>query len=539
MKTITSEQFSKMYGQESLNSFDKNQKIDISTDNTDAKLTDIVGQDIADRANRVGDILSRTDTGPITKGVQVFGQGAGLAANTLEQTAMKVPGVKPIVKTINEGVNWLTTSDSSPVKMLGDVIGSSKTLQTAVRLYDTDKNFKDSVDAVANIVRLGGDIETAVNSANFTANVTNKVIRNIKNTSAQGISKGIEAVKSIDTQPASAAIMNKIARLKPTDINEFERLSGKTPGQYLVDTGNFGTPDKIISTEATKFAKSKAMVDSEMAKLPGVYKYGAVEDALNGLLETAKNTSTPNVPSSYLGEVNSLVEKYKSGGLTMEEINQVKRLYEREVKLGYNKVSTPSETIKRATNVDNAIRNWQISKAKDLGFNNIQELNKQTQLSRFIVDKLGDQVIGQSGLNFNNLTDWIVLSGGNPEAVAGFLTKKFFSSRAVQAKIAELLNVGQPVKSIISPDVNPTVENTLRGQWPQGTLLELPPGRSSVSENRVPIQLRGQSTIEPPAQQISTQIFNPDKTLRLNAAGQNPIQLSSPSKPAQPPVLRK
>lgn len=535
MKTITAEQFAKMYGQESLNSFDDNQKVAPSVEPIEPKLTDIVGQDIAERTSRVGDILGRKDTGPLTKGVQVFGQGAGLAATTLEQTAMKVPGIKQVAQGIGEGINWLTTSDMSPVKALGDVIGSNKTLQTAVRLYDTDQNFKDSIDAVANIVRLGGDVDGVVNSANFAANVTNKVIKNVKNVST----KGIDTVKAIDTQPASSAIMNKIARLKPTDMTEFERLAGKTPGQYLVDTGNFGTPDKIISTEATKYVKSKAMVDTEMAKLPGVYKYGAVEDALNQLLDTAKNTSTPNVPASYLGEVNSLIQKYKSGGLTMEEINRVKRLFEREVKLGYNKVSTPSETIKRATNVDSAIRNWQISKAKDLGFNNITDLNKQTQLSRFIVDKLGDQVIGQSGLNFNSLTDWIVLSGGNPEAVAGFLTKKFFSSRAVQAKIAELLNVGQPVKSIIRPDVKPTIESSLRSQWPEGTLLELPPGRSSVSENRVPIQLRGQSTIEPPAQQISTQIFNPDKTLRLNAAGQNPIQLSSPSKPAQPPVLEK
>lgn len=521
MKTITSEQFSKMYGQESLNSFDKNQKIDISTDNTDTKLTDIVGQDIADRANRVGDILSRTDTGPITKVVQVFGQGAGLAATTLEQTAMKVPGVKQVAKGIGEGIgegiNWLTTSDMSPVKALGELIGSNKTLQTAVRLYDTDQNFKDSIDAVANIVRLGGDVDGVVNSANFAANVTNKVIKNVKNIST----KGIDTVKAIDTQPASSAIMNKIARLKPTDMTEFERLAGKTPGQYLVDTGNFGTPDKIISTEATKYVKSKAMVDTEMAKLPGVYKYGAVEDALNQLLDTAKNTSTPNVPASYLEEVNSLIQKYKSGGLTMKEINQVKRLYEREVKLGYNKVSTPSETIKRATNVDNAIRNWQISKAKDLGFNNITDLNKQTQLSRFIVDKLGDQVIGQSGLNFNSLTDWIVLSGGNPEAVAGFLTKKFFSSRAVQAKIAELLNVGQPVKSIISPDVNPTVENTLRGQWPQGTLPELPPP-SSQFKSSIP---SGASIKVAPAGSS------------LDITSKSGVNLSS--KPVQPPVLRK
>lgn len=480
MKTITAEQFAKMYGQESLNSFDDNQKVTPSVEPIEPKLTDIVGQDIAERTSRVGDILGRKGTGPLTKGVQVFGQGAGLAATTLEQSALKVPGIKQAAKAIGEGINWLTTSDMSPVKALGDVIGSNKTLQTAVRLYDTDQNFKDSIDAVANIVRLGGDVDAVINSANFATNVTNKVIKNVKDVST----KGIDTVKAIDAQPASSAIMNKIARLNPTEITEFQRLSGKTPGQYLTETGNFGTPDKIISTEATKFVRSKNMVDTEMAKLPGVYKYGAIEDALNGLLETAQKTSTPNVQAPYLSEVNSLINKYKSGGLTMEEINKVKRLYESKVRLGYDKRLNP-DMVERATNVDSAIRKWQVSKAKDLGFNNITDLNKQTQLSKFIVDKLGDRVVGQSALNFNGLTDWIVLSGGSPEAVAGFLTKKFFSSRAVQAKIAELLNIGQPVKSIITPDVKPTVESSLRSQWPEGTRLELPPA-SSQSRSSIP-----------------------------------------------------
>lgn len=473
MITLTPEQFASKYGQEALNAFDNNSKVPISS--PESSLTDVVGQDIANRVTKVGDILDRKDTGPITKGVQVFGQGAGLAATTLEQTALKIPGVKQVAKEIGEGINWLTTSEMSPIKALGDVIGSNKTLQTAVHLYDTDQNFKDSIDAVANIVRLGGDVDGVINSANFATNVTNKVIKNVKDFP----SKGAEAIKAIDTKPASRAIMNKIARLNPTEINEFKKLSGKTPGEYLVDTGNFGSPDKIISNEATKFVKSKNMVDTEMAKLPGVYKYGAIEDALNGLLETAQKTSTPNVPAPYLDEVNSLLNKYKSGGLSMEEINQVKRLYESKVRLGYDKRLNP-DMVERATNVDSSIRKWQVNKAKELGFNNITDLNRQTQLSKFIVDKLGDRVIGQSALNFNGLTDWIVLSGGSPESVAGFLTKKFFSSRTVQAKIAELLNIGQPVKSIITPDVKPTVESTLRTQWPEGTKLELPPGSSQI-----------------------------------------------------------
>ena len=515
MKTITAEQFKKMYGDAGISSFGAPQEV-----TQQSGIVDTVSSDIASRSQRVGEILDRPDTGIVTKGVQVFGQGAGLAAGTIEDVATRIPGIKQAAQGIGAGINWLTTSDFSPIKPLGELIGSSKTLQSAVSLYDTDQNFKDTVDAVANIVRLGGDVSAAVDSANFTRNVTNKVIKNLKST-ATPPPTGPTGPLSVPTKEVSAGIMNRVARLKPTDTTKFESLSNKTPGQYLVDTGNFGAPDKIISTEATKFVQSKNMVDAELSKLPGLYREGAVKDALTGLLEKAKSTSGENVRSSYYDEVNGLIKKYNEKGLTMSEINRVKRLYEKEVRLGYIKLLNPDK-VELATNIDSSLRRWQVQKAKELGFNNITDLNKQTQISRFLIDKLGDQVIGQSALNSIGLTDWIVLGSGSPQAVSAFLTKKFFSSKAVQAKIAELLNRGEPVKGMITPDVQPTIENSLRIGFPEGTRLELPAGTSKSVNVNQPIELRGASSIEAPAKNV----FNQD-------------MVNSSSKPTKPPESKK
>lgn len=252
-----------------------------------------------------------------------------------------------------------------------------------------------------------------------------------------------------DTAPAE--IMNRVARLKPTDATKFKNMTGKTQGEYLRDTGNFGAPDKIITKEAVKFANSKARVDAELAKLPGVYQDGSVLDALKGLYDKAVKTSGDSVKSPYLKQVETWATKFKNGGLTMEEINAVKRLFEKEVKLGYNKL-TNADKVQQATNIDSALRKWQIRQAKTLGFKNIAEMNKQTQASKFLIDKLGDQVVGQNGLNSINLTDWIVLGGGDPVSVSGFLTKKFFSSKGVQAKLAETLN-----RKAIQPNVTPDI----------------------------------------------------------------------------------
>jgi len=168
------------------------------------RLTTDVAGDIEKRTDKVGEILSRKDTGVIEKATQVLGQGSGMAANVLEKTVEEIPGVKKAVETVGSGINWLATSKLSPIKYLGDVIGSSKALQEATRLYDTDENFKDTVDAVANIARLGLDIEGVVSGSNFTKNVTSKVkgaveeaVPKIAKTTEEIVAKGKTGVEGV------------------------------------------------------------------------------------------------------------------------------------------------------------------------------------------------------------------------------------------------------------------------------------------------------------------------------------------------------
>lgn len=259
------------------------------------------------------------------------------------------------------------------------------------------------------------------------------------------------------TKDTPEVIMNRVARLKPTDYIKFEQRFKQTPGKYLAESGNFASPEEVISNEAVKFAKTLDDIDSTMAKLPGTYKNGAIKDALTDLLQKAKVESSKSVPSPYLKEVKELVAKYNKDGLSMEDINKAKRLFEKKVKLGYRGVGAQinAEAVQRATNIDSALRNWQLAKAKELGFENLDVLNEQVSKSKFIVDKLGDQVSGQSGLNGINLTDWIILANGNPQAVLGFLTKKTLSSKGIQAGIAKWINKGG-VKPAPSASYTPT-----------------------------------------------------------------------------------
>jgi len=189
MTTLTRKQFEEKYG--AVSDFQKSQTGE--RPNYMKRLTENVGTDIYDRTNRVGDILKNPDTNIATKGLQTFGQGAGLAANTLEQTVAQIPGVDKAVEGIGSGINWLATSKWSPAKYAGDVIGSSEKLQEATRLYDTDQSFKDTVDAVANIGRLGMDVQGVVDSAGFVRNVTNKLGNKI----TPALQRGVDSVSSV------------------------------------------------------------------------------------------------------------------------------------------------------------------------------------------------------------------------------------------------------------------------------------------------------------------------------------------------------
>ncbi len=152
------------------------------------RVNNAVGEDINKRVDRTSDILARKDTGIIEKGTQLLGQGAGLAANTLETAVGEIPGVKSVTNAIGQGIDWL--SKTAPFKAIGDKIGGTQAVQEAIKLYDTDPNFKDTVDGVANLARLGMDVDAAVNSATFAKNVVSKIGKATKN-ALESIATGI------------------------------------------------------------------------------------------------------------------------------------------------------------------------------------------------------------------------------------------------------------------------------------------------------------------------------------------------------------
>lgn len=423
--------------------------------------------------DKYAEIQARQDAG--TQGglrtkLQQLGVGAGTASGVIGdvltgaiKTVLPQSGENLVKQGLSEGMKGLADltnrydeiKNTNPTLAFGintalgftpDAALTVKDLMSGYeKLKTTNPALAQDIDSALGFVQLGLDVAGAgigAKGAKVAGKAGMEAVQTGANKVVGELATGIDNVAG-SIVPKPEDIMNRVARLTPTDARKFEAAAGKSHGQYLKETGNFGTPDEIVKKEAEKFVQSINEADNALASLPGEYKSPSIDIAAAELVDKAKRVSAPGIDSPILARSIELQNKANTTGLTMSEVNELKRMYERNVKLGYNKLMN-ADAVERATNIDNALRNWQFKQAKELGFTNLDELNKQTQLSKFMVDKLGNQILGKSGNNAVGLTDWIMVSGGDPTAIGGLLVKKFFSSEKVQSKIAQMLTKEAP-----------------------------------------------------------------------------------------------
>ena len=418
-----------------------------------------IGESAYNTGEKVVDAFNKSQSGernPVLAGLDIGGSIAAGVGNIAGEGLLGLG--KALIS--QESEDQVASGVSDAVTPIFE----SQQAQDLIKFYEgMDENTKQNLRttgnlgiAVFDVLTLGGaniGVKALKEGAETGIDAAKQTLKTLMDKAGNGeIKNPLGDVKRF--APQSSEIMNRVARLTPSQANKFKDIAGKSHGQYLTDTGNFGTPDEIIKREAVKFTQSIKSVDDTLAKIEGQFKDGSVTDALKELAKKEKLTSSDNVLSPNKKRVDELLAKNEREGLTMTEINEVKRLFERNVKLSFNKMLSP-DSVTLATNIDNAMRKFQFDKASEFGFKNIGEMNKQTQISKNIIDSLGQQLVGKTGLNNLGMGDLILLSGGDPTAVGSFLTKKFFGAKSVQSKIAKILADNPSLKEV-TPDFTET-----------------------------------------------------------------------------------
>lgn len=317
--------------------------------------------------------------------------------------------------------------------------------------------------------------------------------------------------------PDGAGISTRANRFNALDEQKFIQATWETPGQFATSRGLTQVGDKAVEEAVKNFEASKTVADDAFWAIEGKFKYTGPEEDLvrttiTDLADRLNNVKSPEAP-----RINAIKSKYDTEGLTMGEVNDIKRTYARNFK--YTFADAGSESALKSTNLQNAIREWQFDVARENGLTNIAEINKNTQGWKMFADSLAKKLDRSGANNAIGITDWIALSGGNPANLALFLGKKSLSSSLVKSSAIKLLSKKTKpniikastewiVKSNLQKNVNPTGipsgvsvpggKSMVRPAW----LLKKPSSETIAAHNETQARLRAKKASTEQAKKI-------------------------------------
>lgn len=241
---------------------------------------------------------------------------------------------------------------------------------------------------------------------------------------SRDIKGGVQAIT-----PSGANISTRANRFNANEIRDFKKMTGESPWEFATSRGMTKTGDDAVVEATNRWQASKDQADDALKAIQWRFKFTWEKDFLKTTLDDL-DTRLTNTESPDLWRLKKLKSKYEDSGLTMSEINEIKRLYSNNFK--YSFVDAGSESALRSRNLQDAVRKWQFKVAEENWLTNLKEINKTTQGWKTFADSLSKKIQGSSGNNAVSLTDWIALSGWSPENIALYLGKKLASSDTIK-----------------------------------------------------------------------------------------------------------
>jgi hypothetical protein len=424
--------------------------------------TESIAQDYNQRADKVGTILSRPvasiTKNPVqsvidvaTKGVQAIGQGAGGVANIIEKGVEKIPGVKPVLEKVGEGMNWVATSELSPVKHLGDILGESKTLQEVTNLYDTDSEFKDTIDGVANLARLGMDVQGVLESGAYAKNVTNKIVSKLKTDvpkiPPEGGTGGL--VKNIkkDILPTTERFVNtevtKALDLTQGDVKNISLSTGNDVGEFIANKNLIGNTVEETTKKLDDFYKANyEQVRSEIGKVTKIYDKNQIPAYQEALGEIKKQVADKIGLTEVEAEVDTLLRKKK---LTLNDVQRAKELMDEHFSL-YKMTGDVKEGVVKEglVNIRKELRSFIETRVKKETGVDIKPMNNNVMTARSINEAIAERStrgLTRATISASDLIVFLTGSGFTPVGGAiALLIKKIYQSPAFKLRLVKYLD---------------------------------------------------------------------------------------------------
>jgi hypothetical protein len=237
--------------------------------------------------------------------------------------------------------------------------------------------------------------------------------------------------------PSADSTLQRMNRLTKWEQEKFRNMAWKDVWEWLNERWIVDTPSNTVNKLWEYFINNKKKVDTWLEKIEWTFKNEDLNLMVDDSVRYAENTR-----NTWLKRMKELQQKNAKDWLTMTEINEVKRFFERNNKFSYWRDLTAWEKTAWATNIDTAVREWQMKIAEENWFTNLKEMNKETQASKFIMDKLAKNEAGRLGNNAVTITDWIVAAPAmiDPTLLAWLVAKKVLQSNWFTKNYVKVLN---------------------------------------------------------------------------------------------------
>ena len=242
----------------------------------------------------------------------------------------------------------------------------------------------------------------------------------------------LKATKNLVKREAWAwaeKLIERITKVSPAKLQKFENQFGENVGKFMNDRWL-----KTRKDASEYFINNIKKVDEALWSIQWTFKSPVVDDVLTESIEFATKTADQN-----LNRLLELQKKAANEWLTMSEVNEVKRYFEWHTKFTYGK-SQDAIKASKATNLDTRLREWQMQTAKENWLDNLAQLNRETQASRYILDNAKDAA--EWLLWPVDVTDELLAIhyGWLDRALSTYVTKSLLKSPKFQSKVVDILN---------------------------------------------------------------------------------------------------
>lgn len=503
-------------------------------------------------------------TSPIRTGKTLFQLGVGGAANTIESIA-SLAGVKNPEQIFDLGSEEVANAVGDfYVQRYGSLDAAASTLR------DDPAGFLSDLGAV--VTGVGGAIK---GGATAVGSVTGSATRASSSMSALG--KGVRAAQSVGGSMIKTGInmeplvitgrgvmmvgrgvragaqavgptasverlLDSSMKLHPNQINNFTKLTGETPAQFLVRKGILSGGEASVDAEKgvtlggrTIFGRTKAGIVDDLEKVKST-AYTTVRKELGSVKQTYDLIDEAPKAYAALSEIEATAAQYglmdelnfvrglkDKSRVSLIEMNQLKERMDDLYNL-YSKSNEPTASLvaERLRRVRSGLREFIEQEADVRGIADVGMLNRDVQLSSELLNNIERASLTGMGRNVISLNDALFGIG-----TLG-LTGDFFTTAGVV--IGRRILESAPFKTTLAKYLNRLTESEIK------SLLDITKkGAKHTKETKQLVR----KVVSQTADDIRNQRIGEQEISSANAARPIPPQpslLAQPEAQVQPPV---